>query len=551
MQPRWYQADLIEKTRLSWSQGNRNVIVVSPPRSGKTPTSMWLAQPFLDANQGVIINVHREELVRQISMTAAEFGIQHNMIAPSDVVSDIVRRQVKKYGRSFYNQNALLWIGSVQTINARAEKLRRFAPRVGLWVTDEAHHCLIDNQWGKVINLFPNAYGLGFTATPARTDRKSLYRQQGGVFDDMVKGVTARQLINEGFICDYRVIAPPASIDRSNIRVGSTGDFTQRGLVEAKRDSTITGDCVHSYLKYAPNTQAVCFAVDINHSTEIAEAFRDAGISAETVSSKTPKNIRKMMMDKFERGVFQVLVNVDLFGEGLDVSGIETVIMARPTQSYVLYVQQFFRALTKGDNKSLGTIIDHAGNVGYFGKTHGLPDAYNGWSLEAEERGRRRKKDDDVIMVTTCTECFNVYEAVKGICPFCGVKPVPADRSKVEHVEGDLVELDPNTLALLRGEAERIGGEPQVPQNVDGIVARSIEKRWLERREAQASLRSNISLWAGYWRDRNASDSEIYRRFYAKYDIDIMTAQTLKTTDAINLTERIDKDLLKMVTTGN
>lgn len=551
MQPRYYQANLINDTRLAWNAGNRNVICVSPPRSGKTPTSMWLAEPWLNNYQGVVIGVHREELVRQISMTAAQFGFQHNIIAPTDVRSDIVRRQVKEFGHSFYSQNALLWIGSVQTINARSDKLKRFAPRVGLWIVDEAHHLLADNQWGKVINLFPNAFGLGFTATPGRTDRKSLARTQGGVFDHMVKGVTARQLINEGFICDYRIIAPPASIDRTRIKVGSTGDFTQKSLSEARRESQITGDCVASYQKYASGTQAVCFAVDIQHAQDLAKSFQDAGISAEAVSSKTAKSARKALMDKFERGVFQVLVNVDLFGEGLDVSGIETVIMARPTQSYVLYVQQFFRALTRGDGKSMGTIIDHAGNVGHFGKTHGLPDSYNGWKLETEERGRKAKRDDDFIPVTTCTNCFLVYEAVKKECPHCGYVHEPADRSTVEHVAGDLVELDPQVLAELRGEADRIIGPPVVPGNLSTGAVLGLKKRWTERREAQTALRTAIQLWAGYWRDEGDSDSEIYRRFYIRFGTDIMTAQTLNARDAIELSERVDKRLTTMLVTDN
>ncbi len=554
MQPRWYQADLIRKTQLSWHEGHRNVLCVSPPRSGKTPTAMWLFEPFLNDNRGAVIGVHREELVRQISMTAAEFGFQHNLIAPSDVKNDIVRRQYNKFGQSFFNQNALLWIGSVQTIAARKEKMKRFAPRVGVWGVDEAHHCLTDNQWGKFIAMFPNAYGVGFTATPGRTDRKALARSQGGIFDTMVKGVTARELINEGWICDYRIIAPPASIDRTQIKVGSTGDFTQKGLSEARRDSQITGDCVQSYLTYANGTQAVCFAVDISHANDIAMSFKAAGISAEAVSSKTAKSARKALMDKFERGVFNVLVNVDLFGEGLDVSGIETVIMARPTQSYVLYVQQFFRALTRGDKKSRGIIIDHAGNVGYFGKSHGLPDAYNGWKLESEERGRRsRPRDDDFIPVTTCVECFEVYEAVKKECPFCGHVHTPADRKSIAHVAGDLIELDASVLAELRGEADRIAGPPIVPQGVSQVVARSIQKRWTERSEAQATLRHSISMWAGYWHERGDKDSEIYRRFYIRFGTDIMTAQTLGTNDARELSERVDKrlnDMLAVVNNG-
>lgn len=545
--PRHYQQDLIDKTRAAWAGGARDVVVVSPPRSGKTKMAVWLSEPFLQQGVPAFMQAHRAELVKQIANEYAEHGHMVDVMAPSDVVASIIHDQTKHLGRSFVRRGALMTIGSVQTALSRAESLPNWANRVGLWITDECHHCLANNQWGKVIQMFPNARGLGFSATPARTDRKSLARSQGGVFDAMVKGVTARQLINEGHICEYRIIAPPASIDRSSIRVGSTGDFTQAGLSDARKHSTITGDAVASYLRFTPGENAIVFAVDIAHATELCEAYRAAGVTAEAVSSKTPPTVRSMLMDKFERGVFRVLVNVDLFGEGLNVKGITTVIMCRPTQSFVLYVQQFFRALTKADGKHLGTIIDHAGNVGYFGKIYGLPDTYNGWTLESDERGRRGTRDPDVIPVTVCTRtepfvCGMPYESTLSECPHCGFKPEPVGRSKPEQVDGDLIELTPEALAALRGEVARIDGEPLVPQHLDAIASRAVVKRWNERRDAQSALRETMAIWCGRHHAAGETDRQIQKRFFFRFGIDVLTAQTLNATDAEALMSRIMED---------
>lgn len=536
--PRWYQKQLLDGAQEAWAVGHKNLLLVSPPRSGKTKTAVWLSEPFLQRGEHVCFQVHREELVRQICMEYAEFGYEHNILAPDDVIASIIQRQVAEFGRSFFNPNAIVTIGGVDTINARAARLVQWASRIRLWMTDEAHHLLVDNKWGKVVALFPHAFGVGFTATPARTDRKSLARSQGGVFDHMVLGPTARRLIDEGHICDYRIIAPPSSIDRDNIRTGKSGDFTQKGLTDAQKHSTITGDCVASYQRFTPGEQAVVFAVDIDHAIELCKAYQAAGIDAEVVSSKTNKSVRKAIMKQFEDGQFQVLCNVDLFGEGLNVLGISTVIMARPTKSFVLYVQQFFRALTKADGKHIGTIIDHAGNVGYFGAFYGLPDTYNNWTLENEERGKRTTRDPDVTPVTTCTECFEVYEAIHKQCPYCGHTPVPADRSAPEHVTGDLEELDLETLRQLRGEIERIDwvpdGKPSSP--ADYAIRRNHEAR----QKAQSELREAIALWAGVRRDEGDTDSMIYRRFYLKFGTDVMTAQTLGAADAAKLKERIE-----------
>ena len=551
MRPRWYQSEIITKVFAEWEGENRTLVVVSPPRSGKTPTAVWISEPFIKASQHVVFIAHREELVRQASMTWAAFGHNHNIVAPDDVIADIVSRQSRKYGRSFYDQNAKMIIGSVQTMGARSNALKRVAGRVALWIVDEAHHVLSDNQWGKVIGMFPNARGVGFTATPGRTDRKSLAKSQGGVFDAMVRGVTARQLMDEGYICKYRIIAPPPSINRELIKVGSSGDFTQKSLSDAKRESTITGDCIRSYREHGAGKQAVVFAVDLAHAHDLTEAYRAEGISAESVSGKTPKAIRKAIMDKFERGVFKILVNVDLFGEGLDVNGIEVVVMARPTQSFVLYVQQFFRALTAGRDKHEGVIIDHVGNVEHFGRTHGLPDTYNNWTLETEVRGKRDKPDEPVIPITTCEKCFSAYEAVKPSCPFCGFKPTPAQRSKPEHVDGDLIELDQETLDAMCREIRRIDSDPVPPTNLSGPGLSAMLRRWSERQVAQQSLRDSIALWAGYWRDRGESDSEIYRRFWFVFQIDILSAQAQNTSAATELKLRIDADLEKCLKSGN
>ena len=173
-----------------------------------------------------------------------------------------------------------------------------------------------------------------------------------------------------------------------------------------------------------------------------------------------------------------------------------------------------------------------------------MPDSYNGWELENVERSRKsRAPDPDMIAVTTCRSCFLVYEAVKPKCPHCGERPVPADRSKPEHVDGDLVELDVDTLKALRGEVDRISGTFRPPRGLSGPALGAAQRNWGERKVAQIDLRDNISLWSGYWKQKGCCDSEIYRRFYARFGVDIMTAQAYGKKDAELLSGLLDKDI--------
>jgi len=532
MKLRPYQQKLEQGLYDSWRAGNRNVVLVSPTGSGKTVVMGSIASK--QTVPGCVI-AHRTELVGQISLAMSRFGIEHNVIGPSSTVKFCIAQQISELGRMFYNPRGLVTVAAVDTLMARADKMAQWFADQRWWMVDESHHLLNDNKWGRAVGLFTNAHGCGVTATPVRADKKSLHADQGGVFHDMMVGPSMRELISTGSLCDYRIFAPPQAIDVSNVKIGANGDFSQPGLREAAHKSQIVGDVVGHYLKLARGLRGIVFTVDVEQAVEVASAFTAAGIPAMAVSAKTPDLIRSEAIKKFRNGKLQVLVNVDLFGEGFDVPAVEVVQMARPTMSYGLYVQQFGRALRTLEGKTHGIIIDHVGNV----RRHGLPDAPRQWSLYAEERGKRGAVDPDVVPVTTCVECYAAFEAITRTCPFCGHTPEPQGRNRPEFVDGDLLELDAATLAQMRGEIERIDGSPQVPGHLDAIATRRLQNVWRDRQEAQTTLRQNIALWAGVWRDKGASDSEIYRRFFFRFGTDIATAQALNTADAQKLNERI------------
>lgn len=533
MQLRDYQLDLKTGLYKSWHAGNRNVVLVSPTGSGKTVVMGSIAS---DQTVPGCIIAHRTELVGQISMALARFGIEHNVIAPSTTVKFCISQHVAELGRKYYNQRGMVTVAAVDTLLARSDKLMQWSAQQRWWMIDECHHVIANNKWGKATALFQNAYGCGVTATPVRADRKSLHVDQGGVFSDMIVGPSMRQLIDAGSLCDYRIFAPPQSIDVSDVKIGSTGDYSQPGLREAAHKSQIVGDVVSHYQKLAFGLRGITFTVDVEQATQLATAFCDAGVPAMAVSAKTPDFVRSEAVRKLREGKLLQLVNVDLFGEGFDVPAVEVVSMARPTMSYGLYVQQFGRALRTLNGKSHGIIIDHVGNV----KAHGLPDAPRQWSLHAEERGKRGERDPNVMPVKTCVSCFAAYEAVTKACPFCGHVPEPESRGGPEYVDGDLIELDPETLAAMRGEIDKIDGPAMVPYGATDVVEASVKKRWRERQEAQAELRNNIAMWAGVWRDKGADDSEIYRRFFFTFGTDIMSAQALGRADAEKLSARIE-----------
>lgn len=405
------------------------------------------------------------------------------------------------------------------------------------------HHLTKGNKWGQAIEMFPNARGLGVTATPCRADGKGLGRNASGVIDEMTVGPTMRDLITQGFLSDYRIFAPPSDLDLHDVEIGSTGDFKAPQLKKAVQKSHITGDVVEHYLKIAPGKLGVTFATDVETATEISHAFNARGVVSAVVSAKTPAANRVEIVRRFRNREIMQLVNVDLFGEGFDLPAIEVVSMVRPTQSYGLYCQQFGRALRPLPGKSHAIIIDHVGNV----VRHGLPDAPRKWTLE--DRSKRSTSTDTGIPCRTCPSCTGVYERVHRCCPYCGFYPTPAERSGPDFVDGDLEELTPETLARLRGGVIDLDtplstiAQSYMNQGLPPYIAQINAGRFGKTQEAQRQLREAIG-WYGAWaRLRGEPDNESQRRFYLKYGVDIISAQALKESDAMELRERVLGDL--------
>lgn len=546
MDLRKYQQDLKNSVLEAWRGGARNVLAVLPTGGGKT---VILSSIVADQPGASCVIAHRQELVTQISLALARNDIKHRIIGPKKVVKLAVNLHMSELGHSFYSPNAPAAVAGVDTLVRRGAELKRWLPTVGLWVMDEAHHVLKENKWGEAVDMFPNARGLGVTATPTRADGKGLGRHTDGVIDSMIVGPTMRELIEMDFLTDYRIFAPPSDLDLSTVKISaSTGDYSRNSLSKAVKKSHIVGGVVEQYSRIAPGKLGVTFATDVATATEIAEKYNSAGIPAAVVSAKTPDAERVATLRRFRNRELLQLVNVDLFGEGFDLPAIEVVSMARPTQSYALFAQQFGRSLRILEGKKEALIIDHVGNV----LRHGLPDAARKWSLDRREK-RSRTTPSDVIPVRSCPNCTGVYERVIVHCPFCGFKPVPTERSRPEQVDGDLHELDPSTLAIMRGAVDEVDKDPEqyraelMAKRTPHIGQLAHVKRHVARQEAQKHLRESIAWWAGAQRAAGREDSESYRRFYFAFGVDVLSAQALGTADAEKLTNTINNKLMEEI----
>ncbi len=540
-----------------------NIMPVMPTGSGKTTLFCDIVKEY---NQPAGLIAHRQELVGQAALALNRERVEHSIIAPKDVIKQIITLEHELQGYSVYNSRAPVRAAGVDTIIRRDTSDKWFS-QVALLVQDEGHHVLADNKWGKAQLMFPNARGLFPTAHAVRADGQGLGRGADGLTDRLIVGPSCRDLINRGFLTDYRVICVGSDIDFSDVPVGPSGELSQPKLRAATHKSNkIVGDVVEHYLRFAAGKLGVTFAVDIEAAVEIRDAYNFAGVPAEIITANTPLNVRGQLMRKFRNRQLLQLISVDCLGEGVDVPAIEVVSMARKTASWQLLCQQLGRGLRVmvdeqywqhwGDytdqdrlmiiaasTKPTAILIDHVGNIIWHAKQRGMFDVAQVYTLNRETSESRGKSDG--IDLRPCLSCFKPYEKYRVCCPYCGYEPQIGGRGSPELVDGDLIELDPAVLAAMRGEVEKINAAPFMPVSADAVVRRAILRNHHNRASAQKDLQHTMALWGGWQRERGLNDRESQKLFFLRYGVDVMSAQSLGMPEATALDAKIRDEFIR------
>lgn len=323
-----------------------------------------------------MFTVHRKELVQQITQTFVEDDIDLNHC-------------------------------TIMTVGRIAHRLDKL-PLPTLIITDETHHSLA-KTYRKIYDYYSDVPRLGFSASPWRLSGQGL----GDVYDTMVEGPTVSWLIENQYLAPFDYYAPTL-IDVDRLKKSSTGDYTAKSIDDAN-NRVIFGDVVKHYQKLASGRQAIVYAHSVSESQSVTEAFRQAGINAWHVDSKTPAGERADIMRGFKEGQIKVISNVDLISEGFNVPDCGVVIMLRPTASLVLDIQQSMRGMRYKPGKR-SIIIDHVANVYRFGP----PDMEREWSLEDRPKSKKSHGASDAPPIKSCPKCYGVVPAQVKQCPLCG-----------------------------------------------------------------------------------------------------------------------------------
>lgn len=344
---RGYQSEAVEAIEASWESGKRAPLLVMATGLGKTRTFSEVLRRRKSEGRALVL-AHREELLAQASgAIAADAGLS----------VDLERAEDRAQVNSLFGSDVV--VASVQTLReARRQRWPRDA--FATVVIDEAHHAAA-RTYREIIDHFSGARVLGVTATPDRGDAVGL----GAIFDSVAYRYELREAIDDGWLCP--IVARQiecADLDISDVKA-TRGDLSEGELQQAMTVDAVLHQIASPLVREAGDRPTLVFCVGVDQAKALAGAlsgYTKAGV--EEINGGTPREKRAEILDMYQDGRVQFLVNCMVLTEGFDAPHTSCIAMARPTKSRALYAQCIGRGTRKAEGKADCLVLDFVGNSG-------------------------------------------------------------------------------------------------------------------------------------------------------------------------------------------
>jgi superfamily II DNA or RNA helicase/very-short-patch-repair endonuclease len=320
--------------------GNTMALVTHAQGAGKTLTAITDARRL---GGRTLFAVHTRDLVHQACKAFRKFW--------PEVTTGLFLDNVR-------DTETFNLVGTVQSL---ARHLERFGTEdFSYLIFDEAHHATSES-YQKILRYFRPRFTLGLTATPDRADGLSALE----VFRNTAHRLTLREAVERCELVPIRCVRVHTNVDLSRVRFNQI-QYNRRDIEETvlvpSRDRLI----VDTYRDHVPGRKAVVFCVNVRHGVELAERFRAHDIPARSVSGRLSARERQECLENYARGEIRVLCACDLLNEGWDCPDVEVLMMARPTLSKVIYLQQLGRGTRKAPGKECLIVFDFMDNASRY-----------------------------------------------------------------------------------------------------------------------------------------------------------------------------------------
>ena len=382
---REYQLEALKSLQEMRERKESIALLYHATGTGKTVTAVMDARRM---GGRVLFVAHTMELVNQAKQTFERLWPEVS---------------VGKFADNIKDTDSHVVCGSIQSVALNLELFREDA--FDYLIIDEAHHASADT-YQKVLGYFKPKFTLGLTATPERADDVDILE----IFKNTAHKLDIETAVEIGALVPVRCIRIHTNIDMTKVRFNSV-QYNIRDLdvkiCVTERNQLV----VDTWTEYVRDKRTVVFCASVKHAEQIAELFREAGVTAQAVSGSMKTSERKEQLAKFASGELKVLCACDLLNEGWDCPETEVLFMARPTMSRVLYTQQLGRGMRTAEGKDHLMVFDFVDNASQYNMPYSMHRLFKlneyhsggvvlgrkGQREADEELYRRGEKPDAVI----------------------------------------------------------------------------------------------------------------------------------------------------------
>ena len=349
IEPRPFQQRLLEDIAASRLAGFHKNLVVAATGTGKTVMSAFdyasIAESMRPAR--LLFIAHRQEILKQSRDRFAQI-----LQDPSFGELWVDGEKPQKFDHVF---------ASIQTL--ANQNFTTIPPSYyDVIVIDEAHHVAAPS-YQKVLDHFKPRELIGLTATPERGDGKSILPY----FDDRIAAeLRIWEAIEQQYLCPFAYFGIRDEVDLSGVtwRRGVGYDLEELTNVYTSSHQWISLviQQVNQKILDAGSMRALGFCAGIKHALFVAEQFNKAGIKSVALTGENESTERAAAIRALTAGEIQAIFTVDIFNEGIDIPNTDTLLLLRPTDSGLLFMQQIGRGLRRAQHKTVCTILDFVGH---------------------------------------------------------------------------------------------------------------------------------------------------------------------------------------------
>ncbi len=405
LQPNKMQVEFIKNLRAIVEAGEERALLISATGTGKTYASAFAMREL--AFRRVLFVVHRGQLARQTRKSYEKvFGRTTSM---------------GLVGAGYHENDRDYIFATVQTLSKENYLLTYKPDDFDCIILDEAHHSAADS-YKKLLDYFNPKLWLGMTATPDKRDDNIEERNIYEIFNHQIAyEIRLQQAMEEDMLCPFHYfgISDLSLIDDSVSGVKNLSEENFKQLTSEERVHHIieqaayfgySGDRVKGLIFCSNIRESEALSKKMNDMTnpETGEKYRTIALNGSATEEERQEAFERLAMDEEEgderKGPLDYIFSVEILNEGIDIVEVNQVIMLRPTQSPIVFVQQLGRGLRKAEGKEYVVILDFIGN---YKNNFMIPIALSGDRSYNKDNVRRYILEGDRVIPGASTVHFD------------------------------------------------------------------------------------------------------------------------------------------------